>query len=180
MPALLYRTTMPKVDDPEIIATICQAVTKGHPLASAAALAGIHEETLYHWTAKGREELSQAEGRTLTWGELGSHARLVIHIKEALAGLVDEALDHVRAGGKDWAAWMTLLERRMPKDFGRNQAEPEPAPVTYNFFGALSSESIKALQDMAQAEAAAPAPTNPTAGSERLLSGPAPQHPDSD
>ncbi|KKN34809.1 hypothetical protein LCGC14_0789890 [marine sediment metagenome] len=150
MPKLLYRTTMPHPDDPEIIASITAAVNKGHPLASAAALAGIHDETLYHWTAKGREELAQAEGHTLLWEELGSHARLVIHIKEALAGLVDEALDHVRAGGKDWAAWMTLLERRMPKDFGRNQAEAQALPAPLGFAVLLPPEAVQGLLDIAQ------------------------------
>ena len=153
MPALLYRTKLPHPDDSDIVQTITEAVTKGHPLATAAARAGIHEDTLYHWLNTGRAEIQATDGAWTPWTELSSHAQLVIRIKEALSGLVEEALDHVRAGGKDWAAWMTLLERRMPKEFGRNRDEAPPPPgATFNFYGALPPGAAEALLTMGQAE----------------------------
>lgn len=155
MPALLYRTTMPKADDPDIVATISQAMSTGHPLSTAAALAGIHEDTLYHWLDAGKAEIAATEGTWTAWGELGSRAQLVIHVKEAIAGLVSEALEHVRAGGKDWAAWMTLLERRMPHDFGRNQhIEIEQRTLTVSLVGQLPPGAAEALHAIAQAEIA--------------------------
>ena len=119
MPKLLYRSTIPKPDDPDIIDIISDAIRIGHPLSTAAALAGIFEGTLYEWRYQGDAELAEAKGNLLQWEELGSHARLVVHIKEAQAGFTEDALRHMRSGGKDWAMWCTLLERRRPQDFGR-------------------------------------------------------------
>ena len=121
MPALKYRTKLPRPDDPDIYEPICAALLKGHSQASAAAMAGIDDETLYHWRYKGQAQLQAAQGQWIPWEELGSHARFVIRIKEAQAGLVDEALDHIRGGKNDWAAWMTLIERRFPNDWSRNE-----------------------------------------------------------
>ena len=121
MHVLNYAKKAPTPGDPAIYEPIINAILKGHPQPTAAALAGIHEDTLFHWRYKGQDELAAAAGNWIAWDELSSHAQLVIRIKEAQAGLVDEALGHIRAGGKDWAAWMTLLERRFPNDFGRNQ-----------------------------------------------------------
>lgn len=154
MPALLYRTTMPKADDPDIVATISQAMSTGHPLSTAAALAGIHEDTLYHWLDAGKAEIAQTEGAWTPWAELGSRAQLVIHVKEALAGLVSEALEHVRAGGKDWVAWMTLVERRMPQDFGRNQHIEIEQHTTVSITNQLPEGALEALHAIAQGEIA--------------------------
>lgn len=175
MPALLYRTTMPHPDDPDIVATISQAMSTGHPLSTAAALAGIHEDTLYHWLDAGKAEIQAAEGTWKPWTELGARAQLVIHVKEALAGLVSEGLDHVRAGDKDWAAWMTLLERRMPQDFGRFQrVEIEQRTVTLSITAQLPPEAAQALLAMAQAERAEGTKFLPTGGPEPEPSSPAP------
>ncbi|KKM80654.1 hypothetical protein LCGC14_1337580, partial [marine sediment metagenome] len=55
--------------------------------------------------------------------ELGSHVPFMLAIKQAEADLVDSQLGVIQdAGNKGmWAAAMTLLERRFPQDFGRNQ-----------------------------------------------------------
>ena len=36
MPALKYRTKMPRPDDPEIIAAFCPAIRQGHPVRTTA------------------------------------------------------------------------------------------------------------------------------------------------
>ena len=122
MPKLKYRSKLPRPDDPDIYEPICQAIAIGMPQAQAAFNAGVHEDTLYHWRYQGQAQLAQAEGRWMPWNELGSHAQLVIRIKEAEAGLVEDALLRWREGGKDWPAWATLLERRFPQEFGRRMA----------------------------------------------------------
>lgn len=118
MPALAYRTTMPRPDDPEILESIYQDLIRGMPLRHAAVRAGISESTAYHWVMTG----SGADGDpVLSDGELGSHALFVQTIKEANAACVDAELTAWDAGGKDWVAHATKLERRFPNDFGRNQ-----------------------------------------------------------
>ena len=151
MPKLKYRTSMPKPDDPSIIEPITQAILIGHPQTTAAALAGIHEDTLYHWRYQGEQELAELRGWA-HWEELSSCARLVIHIKEAQAGFTDGALRGMRAGGKDWTMWCTLLERRRPKDFGRRtELTVEQKTFVLNVTAQLSPElALKLLQVSAQ------------------------------
>lgn len=121
MPALKYRTTLPRPDDPDIYEPICDALAHGQAQTTAAANAGIHEDTLYHWRYQGQEELAALEGQWRPWGELGSHAQLVIRLKEAEAQFVGTALQNWWDAEQNWAKWPTMLERRRPGEFGRQQ-----------------------------------------------------------
>lgn len=122
MPHVLnYANKMPKADDPAIYEPICEAIARGHPHVTAASMAGIHLDTLKHWRYKGQAELEALDGEWCPWDDLSPQAQLVFRVRAAQASMADEALTHWRAGEKDWAAWCTLLERRMPADFGRNQ-----------------------------------------------------------
>jgi len=144
--ALLYRTTVPKPDDPDVYEPLCVALAKGHSQASAAALAGIHEDTLYHWRYQGEAELAAAQGNWIPWEELGHHARLIIRLKEAWAGLESEALDHIRGGKNDWAAWMTLLERRCPHDWGRqNRLEVTQIDSTRDVLAGIGALTLQEI-----------------------------------
>lgn len=116
MPKLATRTTMPKPNDPAIIARIAEATRKGHPITTAGVMAGLAPRTAAQWREQGEAEWEEGD-------ELGSHVPLMLAVKQAEAELVDSQLDIVQDAGARglWAAAMTLLERRFPQDFGRNQ-----------------------------------------------------------
>src|SRR3990167_1433553 len=138
MPKLAYRTPLPRPDDPELLQGIYDAVAYGIPLRYAAVEQGISEHTAYQWYEDGNRALAEhpdthdfalasTPNETLPEcrSEPGSRARFAWTVKEARAALARDRVGVVRAGGKDWAAAMTLLERVMPDDFGRR-----PATVT--------------------------------------------------
>ncbi len=120
MPKLAYRVTMPKPDDPDIIRRFADATRKGHATATAAQLAGIGHATALQWLVAGNADLDAAQDG----GVLGSHAGFALEHNQALADLVDAKLgqihDAAASGPKFWPAAMTLIERRFPRDFGRN------------------------------------------------------------
>ena len=127
MPKLAYRTKLPRPDDPDVYEPICAAIALGMSQEKAAAKAGIHEDTLYHWRYKGQRELAAAEGQWKPWRELGSHAQLVIRLKEAEAALEFDGVTNWREGKvNDWARWATLLQRRDPERW--NVRENSGAP----------------------------------------------------
>ncbi len=120
MPKLAHRVTMPRPNDPDIIRRFADATRKGHPVATAATLAGLEQSTASRWLTQGRDE---AELRSD--GELGSHVAFFMEHERAVAAFAERNLDVVNEaaaqGAKGWLPAMTLLERRMPRDFGRNE-----------------------------------------------------------
>ena len=127
MPATLMGR-MPRPNDPEIIKRFAEATAKGHPVATAAQLAGISRVTAQEWIVQGNAQLEAGD-------ELGSHASFAAEHNQALAALVDAKLDQIHdaaaSGPKFWPAAMTLIERRFPRDFGRNERlEIEQRTVT--------------------------------------------------
>lgn len=115
MPKLAYRTTNPNPNDPDIAQRFSDAIRDGHPVATAAVLAGISERTARRYLARGRTEADEEQGSPCLFWRM---------FKEAEADFVDTQLQRVHRdadakGG--WAAAMTLLERRRSQDFGRNQ-----------------------------------------------------------
>lgn len=116
MPKLATRTTMPRPNDPDIIARVADATRKGHPITTAGTMAGIGASTGFTWLQAGQEELDAGQ-------ELGPHVGFLKAVKQAEADMVDSRLDVINEAGDkgQWAAAMTLLERRMPDSFGRNQ-----------------------------------------------------------
>ncbi len=157
---------------------ICELVAKGRYPATAASLLGIPKRTWARWSTEGKQALAEAEDGA----ELGSLASLALGIEAAEAQHIDGRLSRIdEAGAKSqhWTANGWDLERRYGDLYGKHEREGQAPAVVFNF-PELPPGSIKALLDMAQAEATAPVPKSPMAGSERLLSSPAPQHPDSD
>ncbi len=122
MPALKYRTSMPKPDDPDILKRIAEATRLGHPLVTAATLAGIGEMTANDWRARGNDELALTVG-----GEpLSPHALFAWTLKCAEAGQVDADLGVVEAAiseapSKGWVPAMTRLQRRQPQHFSERR-----------------------------------------------------------
>lgn len=146
MPAVLnYAGKLPRPDDPAIYEPIIDAIAIGHPFVSAASLAGIDVSTLHKWRHKGEAELEALKGEWKRWEELSPHCQLVIRIKSAQADMIDEALKNWRDGAKNWPAWATLLERRVPESFGRNERLDITETRTENYRIELGSATIAIL-----------------------------------
>jgi len=113
---LRSRRVLPGPDDPAIIERFSNAIRIGHPISTAAELAGIGDTTARRYIERGAAE---AEGE-----EQGSYRGFWEAFKQAEAAFVDENLQRIQVAAqepKHWTAAMTLLERRRPQDFGRNQ-----------------------------------------------------------
>ena len=137
MPALAARATMPRPGDTAIIAAFSNAIEQGHPIDTAATIAGIGAMTARDWITQGNAQLDADPDGARPVTELGSHAAFAAAHKQALAELVDAKLgqihDAAASGPKFWPAAMTLIERRFPRDFGRNERlEIEQRSVNVN------------------------------------------------
>ena len=148
MPALAYRSTIPRPDDPSILDAIAQAIADGEPMATAAYSAGIAERTANDWIAQGLAEIeAQPVGTPIE--KLGSHARFALTVKEAEARFVRENLSIVRAArapdAKGWIPAMTILERRRPQDFGRRDGASQVNIGTINVVN-VSTDTLEAAQ----------------------------------
>ena len=124
MPAVLNpQRTLPRPDDPAILATVCAAVRHGHSIRATAALAGIAKTTLVDWLAQGRRDLQQAQqdGR-----EPGSHARFASRVESAYAEFEAGNLGYIREArspdAKGWIPAMALLRSRHPEEWVENRA----------------------------------------------------------
>lgn len=91
---------------------ICTAIKGGNYIETAAAVAGIHKDTLYTWLKRGRNE---DEGMFRDFVDAVDEA-LAVAEKNALKVIEDASADHWQA-----AAWR--LERRFPERWGRKRLE---------------------------------------------------------
>jgi transposase len=91
---------------------ICSAIRGGNYIETAAAVAGIHRDTLYTWLKRGRTE------------EDGIHRDFVLAVDEALANAEKNALRTIEdASDEHWQAAAWRLERRFPERWGRKRLE---------------------------------------------------------
>jgi hypothetical protein len=90
----------PRYADSGVVLTLLKHVEEGLPLPDAARLAGIHPSVVYEWRAT-----IPAIAEALKSAEAKLKQRMVAHI--------------TKAAPTNWAAAMTLLERRFPEEFGR-------------------------------------------------------------
>lgn len=102
---------------PEVTAKVCEAIREGMYLEHAGPLVGVTYTTICNWRTWG------AEGRE-------PYASFLDAVKEAEAVFVQDNLGAIRGaqGGKDAAPWTNrawLLERRMPRLYGRTVQEVE-------------------------------------------------------
>ena len=130
MPKLKHRTVMPRPNDQSIIDAYAKAVEHGHPQHTAATLAGISHGTAKDWLQLGNAEIEEGDVQ-------GSHVAFASAVNAAQAAFVERNLgvvnDAATTGPKGWVAAMTLMERRMPRDFGRNdRLEVEQRTVNVN------------------------------------------------
>jgi transposase len=98
--------------DQETSDRICTAIKRGNYIETAAAVAGIHKDTLYEWLKRGRRE------------EDGIYHEFVEAIDLALAEAEAKALKTIEDASADhWQAAAWRLERRFPERWGRKRLE---------------------------------------------------------
>lgn len=93
--------------------TIVKAMREGRTKSIAAALIGLHIDSLYYWLALGRDRPE----------DYPEYAKLRADIEKAQAEYAAEALDRIQAAAKSdpkhWTADAWYLERTRPEEFGR-------------------------------------------------------------
>ena len=67
MPKLAYRTSNPNPNDPDIAQRFSDAIRAGHPIATAAVLAGIPERTARRYLAQGNQAEEEQGSPCLFW-----------------------------------------------------------------------------------------------------------------
>lgn len=102
-----------KYNDPDVRATIVQAVRDGVPLRQVGPLAGIHGDTLWNWKALAKHQPE-------------AHPELVEmfeQIESARAEAVGERVSRISAAGAGgaWQADAWWLERQVPEEFARRE-----------------------------------------------------------
>ena len=97
---------MPKPDDPEIVKPFCEAISKGHSVATAATLAGISERAAHEWMQRGNEVLDAHDGETEeSLDELGAHALFTLAVKMAEADFVSSKVGEIDRAAKGEGGW---------------------------------------------------------------------------
>jgi transposase len=97
--------------------TICDAIGEGISLEGAAELANVSASTAYEWFSRGLGEDPRGRGETKAFAEFAerlTRARAEAELREMRA-IVKAAADG------DWRAAAWRLERRYPKQYGRQQ-----------------------------------------------------------
>lgn len=126
----LARRGQPTALTPEVERVICSAVRQGLSIEGAAELAGVGRSTAYGWFKRGAEDPE------------GPYGPFVVALAQAQAAFEASALGHISAAAAEgtWQAAAWLLERRLPRRWGRQERgeltteagdagdEPPPTP----------------------------------------------------
>lgn len=174
MPALAHFATLPKPNDPQIQQAVIASIRLGHPIDTAGKLAGLGHTVAWDWLRKGLAQLEAGD-------EQGSHASFASAVKQAEAEMVDSKLkvidEATKIPGKGWLPAMTLLERRRPKDFGRNQQIEVTSNSTVTYVHELGPRAESAI--LARREELAALQETDTGGSEDIPTPMLSEHTDS-
>lgn len=99
---------------PEVQERICDALRKGCTRRAAAAYAGISEDTLYNWIARGEGRAKSPPREEFT--------RFSEAVKRAESEAEKRYTEIIyRAADETWQAAAWWLERRYPKEWGRRE-----------------------------------------------------------
>lgn len=100
---------------PDMTKRLCEAIKLGMSRERAAWFVGINRDTLQRW-------LKSAEGRTR-----GKYREFSDSLKKAESEAIAINLKHLHTAAQDgaWQAAAWQLERRYPKEYGRNQTGEE-------------------------------------------------------
>lgn len=122
---------------PDRVTRLAEALRAGHTRATAAALAGIGESTLYAWL----QAANQPDAAPEFVDFLDAVKKAEVEGEDALVGIIRAAAD------KSWQAAAWILERRRPDSWGKRlktEVVATPPP---------SAERKSAIErDMAEAE----------------------------
>lgn len=133
---ITYRDEDNRERQMEVGEAIVMAVRVGTPLRAAAQQAGISERALFDWLAQGREAQGlTAKQRTQRQGELAEFAAA---IEKAQGTAIFMRVGRIQRAAREgaWQADAWWLERRYPKEFGRQlrvsgeEGERKPPPLS--------------------------------------------------
>lgn len=106
-----YHGRLAELADPTVVDRLLKAVHKGLSKTRAADLAGVSRTTLHAWERRAEAEPESAYGTLLAL------------LKTREAEFIERQHERLEAAAEDdsrnWAARMTLLERRFPDEYGR-------------------------------------------------------------
>lgn len=123
----------------EVKNTICNHIKEGCPFDTACGLAGIHRATAYNWQKKGREDLNADNHDTI-------HAQFALAVNKARCEFYQSLITVLKkAAVTEWVPAMTILERRNPTDWGRNNYK---AQMDINANGSYQEQFQEVLQQV--------------------------------
>jgi transposase-like protein len=100
---------------PNVHATILGVLQDGGSLAEAAAVAGVDRAQVYRWRKRGNA--GETYFADFAANAIKAEAAFKAKARERIRKLADQT--------KSWVGHAWLLERRFPKEYGRNRAEVE-------------------------------------------------------
>ncbi len=131
MPKLALRAHLPRPGDPDIIKLYADAIRKGHPVVTAATIAGLSVRTVNSWLALGEDEADAYDAAQDADSDaydadavLGSHVPFLLAVREAEAASVDAHLsvfDVISDKPGHWQRSAWYLERKYAGTFGMRQ-----------------------------------------------------------
>lgn len=138
---------MPRPDDTDILEAIRRDLIQGLPLGAAAIRANISDQTAYQWLQAGSAILAnEPNAKALRRAEPGSVATFARMVKESLAECQAQRLAAVdQAEGNNWQKHMTVLERRFPSEWGRNQRIEVESRSTVTYVHELGPGALQAI-----------------------------------
>jgi transposase len=94
---------------------LVETARKGLPKSTAAKMVGIGRKSLYRWLDRGQDDLEA--GRDTAYSRFAAeYGRAEARWEEEMLELVARAAEE---NSQNWAAAMTALERRNPREYGR-------------------------------------------------------------
>lgn len=124
---------------PDVQNTICDHIKEGCPFDTACGLTGIHAATGYNWQRRGREDLKADNHDTI-------HAQFALAVNKARCEFYQSLITVVKkAAVTEWVPAMTILERRSPTNWGRNNYK---GPMDINANGNYTEQFQEVLQQV--------------------------------
>lgn len=129
----------PKID-PVAVQKICEALSIGSYIESAAAYGGITKVTLYAWLKAGNRQKRGKYREFLNAVEKAMETGELMHVQNVVrAGTGDEKMGL----NPDWKASAWMLERKFPKKWGRKEIVRTESEGSKD--GSFNEESLNAI-----------------------------------